>query len=175
MSSHLIKLETLNPRTIAESIPQLPDKVVKLPYQTTPSSFENIGNIKKLKMLNASGNQILTIGPGFENLLSLQSIDLSKNVLVSILSGVGKLKNLSEFVVSNNRLESLPEELGDCSKLKVLLADNNKLKTLPSTLLLADSLSRLRLEGNRMTKKQFLALDGSSEFMLVALSSLRDS
>ena len=47
----------------------------------------------------------------------------------------------------------------------MLLADNNKLKTLPSTLLLADSLSRLRLEGNRMTKKQFLALDGSSEFM----------
>ena len=76
-----------------------------------------------------------------------------------------KLKKNFSAIWKSGLKESLPDELGECSELQILLVNNNQLKTVPSALLTSESLSRLRLEGNKITKKQFLALSGIDIFM----------
>jgi Leucine-rich repeat (LRR) protein len=61
-----------------------------------------IGQLKKLKVLNASNNLMTGVPAEVGQLLNLQILDLSNNQLTGLPNELGNLKNLKTFNISGN-------------------------------------------------------------------------
>ena len=122
--------------------------------------------LPKLKEIDLSSNVIVGLTSSmFAVMQNLERLDLSNNHLEMIDPSIGTLMKLVHLNLRKNRLVALPPELGACKGLQTVLAANNMLETVPTELLENGALSNMRLEGNRMIKSQFLAIEGVEEFM----------
>lgn len=79
-----------------------------------------------LETLNLSNNR-LTNAPQSQigQLKNLKSLDLSGNELTGLPAELGQLKNLETLNVSNNHLTGLPMELGNLTQLRVFDLSGN--------------------------------------------------
>jgi Leucine-rich repeat (LRR) protein len=173
----LKKLSTLSlDRNRFEGVPQLPPNLSKLTMSENQLTTLQIVGGNRLISIDASKNKIVQIDTLIWSLSRLQVLDLSYNYLVDLPGGPDSdnvlLKCLSELRISFNRITSLPEELGKLHKLSVIIANDNQLRSVPESILASQSLARLRLENNHITKEQFLEFPGAKDFMKKRLARL---
>jgi len=91
----------------------------------------NISNLKRLKKLEISGNDIARLSDSIYDLGELESLDASYNHLKEIskkISGLHKLKNLN---ISWNEIKNLPVELLQLEQLDSLELRENPLVSPP--------------------------------------------
>ncbi|XP_039136278.1 uncharacterized protein LOC120273665 [Dioscorea cayenensis subsp. rotundata] len=91
-----------------------------------------IGNLRRLRVLNLSGNHFDGVIPeSLGNLGSLERLDLSDNELNgSIPESLSNLTNLVYFDLSNNKFGKLPESIGRLQKLVEFHLSNNQIQGL---------------------------------------------
>ncbi|MDD5341110.1 MAG: leucine-rich repeat domain-containing protein [Patescibacteria group bacterium] len=70
--------------------------------QITGAIQSQIGQLKKLKILNASNNLMTGVPAEVGQLTNLQILDLSNNQLTGLPNELGNLKNLKTFNISGN-------------------------------------------------------------------------
>lgn len=90
-----------------------------------------IGQLKALKELYLSHNNLTTLPPEIGQLINLEILDIGFNQLIKIPSEIGQLRNLRKLFINDNRLTNLPSEIGKLTKLKVLSLRQNRLSELP--------------------------------------------
>jgi len=88
--------------------------------------------IKFIKRLNLSGNNLESLPGWLGELESLEVLDIKDCQLKYIFPEVSKLKNLKNLYVSRNNLVELPQGLSDLDNLKVLFAKSNQITHLPN-------------------------------------------
>ena len=66
--------------------------------------------------------------------------------------------------MDDNQLLMLPDEMGTLGALRMLSARRNRLQALPAAMLKQTPIDKMHLEGNSITKKQFMECDGFEEF-----------
>lgn len=87
----------------------------------------DVFNKTQLQELNVSNNQIEgAIQSQIGQLGKLRILDASDNLMTGVPAEIGKLSNLTMLDLSNNKLTGLPNELGNLKKLEILdLSGNN--------------------------------------------------
>lgn len=116
------KLSTLSP--FFESMYYTKQLIVA---QNQLTNLTGINELKNLKVLDASENQITEIPVEFSQLKALQVLNLSGNQLKALPRNFTGLSKLEELNLSNNSLGSLPPYLYRLRKLKVLNLEGNPL------------------------------------------------
>lgn len=89
-----------------------------------------IGQLKALRLLKLSDNQIEALPPEIVQLQNLEDLGLNNNRIRSLIPEIGQLKALRFLKLSNNQIEALIPELGQLQNLVMLDLENNRLKTL---------------------------------------------
>ena len=80
-----------------------------------------------LEVLDVSGNNLTGALPAeIRNLQKLRVLDASDNQMTGVPAEVGQLQNLEVLDLSNNQLTGLPYELGSLKKLKTLNLSGNQ-------------------------------------------------
>jgi HAMP domain-containing protein len=92
-----------------------------------------IGELRRLRSLDASQNPIGTIPDEIEKLLELRELVLVNSHLKSLPPEIGKLVFLEKLTLSQNYLDSLPSEIGNCTALQYIDIKSNPVKTLPAS------------------------------------------
>ncbi|MDP3533514.1 MAG: leucine-rich repeat domain-containing protein [Alphaproteobacteria bacterium] len=115
---------------------------------TLPTSIKNL---KKLKILNISYNNITFLPNEIGNLKNLTNLDLSANQLTILPNVIGNLNNLKELNLSNNKLTTLPDSVGNLNNLTELNLSNNKLTILPDSVGNLSNLTKLYLSQNALS------------------------
>ncbi|MCJ1399608.1 hypothetical protein MMC11_002810 [Xylographa trunciseda] len=164
---------------------QIPDCICKMEnleildiHENAVSSLpKNFGRLKKLKVLDISGNkftllpieelvQILplieivasrnrldgTLLPSFPvNFTNLQTLNVSHNAIVSVADHEVKMPSLLSVDLSSNRISRLPEATA-WPKLETLIANENQIKALPQDFASLKDLKAVDLSSNSLTK-----------------------
>ena len=120
----------------------------------------------KLKTLSCAGNVMRGVPPTISTCAStLKVLDLSSN-RIELLdpAAMVTLTALEELNLDDNQLLMLPDEMGELGALRMLSARRNRLQALPATMLKQTPIDKMHLEGNSITKKQFMECDGFEEF-----------
>jgi Leucine-rich repeat (LRR) protein len=105
-----------------------------------------IGQLKNLRIFNASKNQLESIPESITSLKKLKAINLSHNRLDYLPKGMGTLPNLIILILNHNQLTNLPRELANLNDLITLNVSNNPLKTIPAEIATLKSLRKLIAE-----------------------------
>ncbi|KAJ3449384.1 hypothetical protein M0812_05531 [Anaeramoeba flamelloides] len=125
-------------------------------------SYNQIENLPKLlmkdlcnlKRFEIDGNNLKTIGKGFQALKKLKILEANGNELVEIDQQVFKLPKLEKLSLSNNHLKELcgdqVEDLTD--SLIELNLSNNKFTSIPLLVTNLKNLKCLNLEGNNISE-----------------------
>lgn len=120
---------------------------------------QSIGNVKSLKKLDFSVNDIKTFPVSFTQLKGLQSLNLGKNLnldLNAITLALATNNTMQELVLSECNITALPLDLGKLTNLKKLDVKGNRLTSLPITFSNMVNLEHLDLSyfemGIRMNK-----------------------
>lgn len=87
----------------------------------------NVLKMSNLEELNISNNKLTGALPGeIRNLKSLRILDASFNQMTGVPAEIGQLENLEILDLSNNKLTGLPYEMANLKRLKQLnLSGNN--------------------------------------------------
>ena len=93
--------------------------------------FERM-EIKELKVLNLSNNNLTSLPKEIGNLKQLLQLFLYDNKLTSLPKEIGDLNQLEVLNVRNNQLTSVPKEIGDLKQLKELDLGDNQLTSVPT-------------------------------------------
>jgi leucine-rich repeat protein SHOC2 len=118
-----------------------------------------------LKELTVGGNNLAAIPPAVLALAgTLVILDCSSNQVVELPVELCVFDKLEELVLDGNALAELPAEMGGLGKLKRLYLRNNRLSGLPAALLKDTPVNAMQLEGNLISKREFMASDGFEEF-----------
>jgi len=99
-------------------------------------------------VVNLVSKNLTTLPPTIGNLKNLKRLWLSDNELRTLPPEIGNLTNLDTLDVSHNQIRVLPPEIGNLTKLKYLDLRNNRLTTLPPQIGNLTNLKRLYLRGN---------------------------
>jgi hypothetical protein len=129
-----------------------------------------IGQLKNLRIFNASKNQLETIPDTINSLKKLKAINLSQNKLTSLPKGLGGLPCLIILILNNNQLTQLPREIANLNDLITLNVSNNPLKSIPAEISTLKSLRKLIAEECSFENEfvHILAHDPPSLFELCA-------
>lgn len=119
---------------------------------------KEIGNLKSLKYLVLSKNNLVEIPKEIGFLNNLAILVLDHNKLKTLPIGIYNLQNLENLSLADNTLEYLPEEIGNLQNLKRLYLGNNKLKSLPKNIENLKNLKRLDVKGNKIPEDKLLEL-----------------
>jgi Leucine-rich repeat (LRR) protein len=92
---------------------------------------KEIGQLKNLKILSVSNNQLKFLPREIGHLKNLIDLYLYNNQLTFLPREIGQLNNLRGLYVHNNQLTSLPEEISQLKNLEWLNARNNPISVLP--------------------------------------------
>jgi len=98
------------------------NKIQKLPKE--------IEKLEKLKEIDLSYNQLLTLPEGIERLENLEILYLKNNYIKNLSNKIGNLKNLKKLDLKENQLHFLPKEIEKLKELKEINLKNNKIKEL---------------------------------------------
>ncbi|KAH7421372.1 hypothetical protein KP509_13G054000 [Ceratopteris richardii] len=115
--------------------------------------WEDIGNLKFLKLVNLTGNRIVMTFPSYINKISiLETLDLSNNSLHGVLPPFGNLKYLKTLLLSDNRMEGdFPGTACDGGALRTVDMSRNKLAgVISNSISKCNYLEALRLSGNAL-------------------------
>lgn len=105
-----------------------------------------IGQLKNLRILNASKNQLESIPESITSLNKLKAINLSQNKLNQLPKGIGRLPNLIILILNQNELKQIPREIALLQDLITLNLSNNPLKSIPAEIAMLKSLRKLTAE-----------------------------
>ena len=112
---------------------------------------EEVFDLRHIKILDISGNQLTNIPESIGNLSNLNWLNLSENQLISLPESIGSLSNLTELYLYANQLTSLPESIGNLSNLTELNLYANHLINIPESIGNLSSLTELNLSKNQLT------------------------
>ena len=93
-----------------------------------------IGNLKSLKQLDISVNDIKTFPPSFNQLIHLQKLNLNKNLnmdLVPVITALAQIPTITELNAQECSIGNLPLDISKLTNLKILNLKGNRLTTLP--------------------------------------------
>jgi leucine-rich repeat protein SHOC2 len=88
-----------------------PNKQTTFHIQRLPAS---IGNLARLRELDAEENEIETLPSEIGQLESLRKLWLQSNKISQMPVTIGNLYNLTDLRIGENNLTHLPEEIGKC-------------------------------------------------------------
>ncbi|ATP56043.1 hypothetical protein CPT03_06010 [Pedobacter ginsengisoli] len=129
----LIIWKTISDMPPLINLPKL--QILDLSYNNLQRIPEEIANIKNLKALLVSGNQLKDISKlRWANLTTLESLDLSQNQITQFPEGVQYLHRLKHLFFSRNKITSFPALDMGKYQLKKLSVDNNPLQNLPANI-----------------------------------------
>ena len=113
------------------------------------------GNLKKLRILDLSGNHLSDLGADFAQLTSLQWLDLSRNQLTAFPAQLASLAGLKFINLNRNRISIVPDGLGKLAALDSLFLDGDffnkadkKIQSLPLGICSLKNLKKLTLKDN---------------------------
>jgi len=112
-----------------------------------------IGNLKKLKVLDLSGNDFKILPQSFSSLENLTEIYLNDEKKMDIDKSLGVIKNLPNLRIlhlENDNLKEIPKNLLQFKHLEILYLNNNKFKVPPIIdLKILKNLNYIDLHDNR--------------------------
>ena len=116
-----------------------------------PHSFAKLASLTDYLYLHDNRLQILSDSV-FENFTRLRYLNLGDNSLRELPKSIGALARLEELRLENIGLEALPDFLTKLTTLDELTVRNNRLASLPDSFEKLRNLSQLDLRGNRFTR-----------------------
>jgi hypothetical protein len=136
----------------------------------------SIGNLSELESLHLNGNGTLTgtLPSELGNLKKLKFLEANSNKFTgSIPASFGNLTNLEDLRLYNNQLSgSIPTELGNLKKVKTLLLYSNQLNgEIPSSLGGLDSVVTFLISNNKLSGKMPNSIGNLKNVILIDLSS----
>lgn len=139
-SVHKIHKFTVPTEVSHDFIASLPDftDVVSIDLSITlknhPIDIFNLNNMKLLKILILSCNDLHELPLSICSLIKLEEIDLSHNVLTSLPNDFSNLKVLKNLCLFNNKLSSIPGCIYTLPMLTTINLKNNRLIIIPTDL-----------------------------------------
>ena len=131
---------------------------------------DDLGRLKRLRILFASGNPIRELPESLGDCLGLRTMGFRGCGVERIAPGAFA-PSLEAVILTGNRLRELPPEIGRCRNLRKLMLTGNALTGLPASLEGCAELELLRVAANqmavlpdwltRMPKLAWLALGGN--------------
>ena len=115
-----------------------------------------IGDIKTLKVLNLSGNQLSSsslarlINHLSNNGIALEELNLDGNLLVTLPPEIGQLSSLKKLSLNRNMLTALPPEFRQLSNLEMLNLSMNRFRQYPPEINAIAGLNTLDLGDNQL-------------------------
>ena len=97
----------------------------------TPTSCENIPNIKSLKNLSFVCLELKSIA-SIGNIQYLESLYICEHTLTSLPEEIGNLQNLKTLILTCHKLTSIPVSIGRLQNLQMLDVSCDKITTIPS-------------------------------------------
>lgn len=94
----------------------------------------DIKNLTSLMAFSASGNRLTSIDP-IKNLKKLRVLGLSFNQISILPEEIVNMDKLISLFITNNYLRFLPKDIGKLSNLKYLYLCNNQLTSIPKSIL----------------------------------------
>jgi Leucine-rich repeat (LRR) protein len=113
---------------------------------------EQIGVLKRLRMLDLGHNQIACVPEALGDLEGLTDfLYLHDNKLASLPESLGKLKKLRYLNISENAFAALPESVCAMESLIELRASDNNFTSIPDSIARLKNLRELHLRNNKLT------------------------
>lgn len=130
-------------------------KVLDLSNNELISLPEEICTLVSLEVFNVNKNLLATM-PSVSGLVKLHKLNISHNKLKNLPDGIcdPKLAHLSHILASNNHIEQMPAELSNLPHLNVLDISENQMVDIPPELCQCARLKELNLKGNNIQNKK---------------------
>lgn len=142
------------PKTIENVAKDNPNvTVLKLPGVGLLKVSSSINQLKKLKSLDLSGNDITTLPKEFSELENLKSVNLANNQIKEIPDALIKCSGIKVINLNNNAIDEVPKELFHKSQLKKLFLNNTDIKHLPDGIE-KSGLKKLYIKNTPLSKEQ---------------------
>ena len=106
----------------------------------------------KLQFLHLCGNKLTELPAEIGDLRELKTLWMSNNQLVGLPTSVQRLTKLERLVLDGNELTELPAEISDFRELRELSVSDNQLVGLPTSIQRLTKLEELYLNGNKLTE-----------------------
>ncbi|XP_078605300.1 uncharacterized protein LOC144878523 [Branchiostoma floridae x Branchiostoma japonicum] len=118
---------------------------------------ENIGNLKKLRILQSSCNRISSLPESvFKSLDNLEELTLCDNSITEIPESISNLKKLKHIKVPDNQLVRLPSSIVELTELQTLDVACNSITSLPHNFEDLVKIVHLNLKHNQISLVPFL-------------------
>lgn len=134
---------------------------------------EELGNLKKLKVLKMWANKLTGGIPGsLTDLLQLRNLNLPENQLSGIIpDSISKLKELVTLDLSNNKFTgTIPESIGELTNLRVLNLSRNQLEgSIPQSFRNLSKIMELYLYSNQLAGDLSPVFDSLPELYTLTL------
>ncbi|XP_013419969.1 malignant fibrous histiocytoma-amplified sequence 1 homolog [Lingula anatina] len=111
-----------------------------------------LSQLKNLKKLNLSWNELKEIALPVCKLLRLESLNLAANSIKAVPPQISKLQNLKELNISDNILKEIPLPVCELVRLEALNVLGNLITTVPPQIAKLKNLKKFNLAFNRMKK-----------------------
>ena len=106
---------------------------------------------KKVKILDASNEQLSSIPSYIYKMSNLQSLNINNNQLTEITAEVLQIRILSVLNISNNQIISVTDKIDRLRYLEYFYAGNNQLSKVPEGLFELDFIKELDLSNNKIS------------------------
>lgn len=125
---------------------------------------DQLSNLKFLKSLNVSGNQLQEFNAVLCEMSKLEFVNVSGNRIKRLPDDMSHFHAV-ELNVNGNQLPRLPSSIAKSERLKVLRAEENvlSLEGVPLELLAESNVSLLCLDGNVFTNRELSDQPGYQE------------
>ena len=145
----VLKLEGLGLKDIPQEVFNLKDiKALSLSRNEIVNIPHEIVHLSKLEDLLLDNNKIVELPDSICDLSFLQNIRLSNNPLRKLPECFGALRNLKYLEIANCHLQSLPNSIANCSALESLHLQNNRLHNVPIEFHKLGNINDLYLDNN---------------------------